>query len=44
MDGCMTKNEIKEAIKLAKKGAMEIYQLQREAIMRRYIEEEKEEE
>ena len=40
MDGCMTKSEVKEALRLAKKGAMEIYKLQREAIMRRYIIEE----
>ncbi len=40
MDGRMTKEEIKEAMKLAKKGAMEIYQLQREAIMKRFLEEE----
>ncbi len=38
MDGCMTKDEIKQAIELAKKGAMKIYELQREAIMRRYLE------
>lgn len=43
MDGRMTKDEIKEAIKLAKKGAMEIYRLQREAIMRNFIEEEENE-
>lgn len=40
MDGRMTKDEIKEAIKLAKKGAMEIYSLQREAIMKQFVEEE----
>lgn len=40
MDGRMTKEEIKEAMKLAKKGAMEIYQLQREAIMKKFLEEE----
>ena len=39
MDGKMTKEEIKEAIKLAKKGAMEIYQMQREAIMKKFIQE-----
>lgn len=42
MDGRMTKDEIKEAIKLAKKGAMEIYNLQREAIMKQFVEEEEE--
>ncbi len=36
MDGRITKEELKEAIKLAKKGAMEIYKLQREAIMKKY--------
>ncbi|MEM1578201.1 MAG: exosome complex exonuclease Rrp41 [Archaeoglobaceae archaeon] len=40
MDGRLTKDEIKEALKLAKKGAMEIYNMQREAIMRKFIEEE----
>ncbi|MFN3384593.1 MAG: exosome complex exonuclease Rrp41 [Archaeoglobaceae archaeon] len=40
MDGRMTREEIKEAINLAKKGAMEIYQLQREAIMKRFLKEE----
>lgn len=39
MDGRMTKAEIREAINLAKKGAMEIYNLQREAIMRQFVEE-----
>ncbi|MEM0215647.1 MAG: exosome complex exonuclease Rrp41 [Archaeoglobaceae archaeon] len=42
MDGRMTRDEIKEAIKLAKKGAMEIYNLQREAIMKQFVEEEEE--
>ncbi len=41
MDGSLTKDEVKEALKLAKKGAMEIYKLQREAILKRYIEEER---
>ncbi|MDI9645910.1 MAG: exosome complex exonuclease Rrp41 [Archaeoglobales archaeon] len=40
MDGQMTKEEIKMALELAKKGAMEIYKLQREAIMKRYVTEE----
>lgn len=39
MDGRMTKAEIKDAINLAKKGAMEIYNLQREAIMKQFVEE-----
>jgi len=42
MDGRMTRAEIKEAINLAKKGAMEIYSLQREAIMKQFVEEEEE--
>ncbi|MEM2727022.1 MAG: exosome complex exonuclease Rrp41 [Archaeoglobaceae archaeon] len=42
MDGRMTRAEIKEAINLAKKGAMEIYNLQREAIMKQFVEEEEE--
>ena len=37
MDGRMTKDEIRQAIELAKKGALQIYQMQREAILRRYI-------
>lgn len=37
MDGCMTKEEIKQAIELAKKGALKIYEMQREAILRRYV-------
>ena len=40
MDGCITRDELKQALRLAKKGAMEIYKLQREAILRRYILEE----
>lgn len=40
MDGRLTRDEIKEALKLAKKGAMEIYNMQREAIMKKFIEEE----
>jgi len=39
MDGRMTKEEIKEALNLAKKGAMEIYNLQREAILKQFVEE-----
>ncbi|MCQ4153463.1 MAG: exosome complex exonuclease Rrp41 [Archaeoglobales archaeon] len=38
MDGRMTRTEIKEALNLAKKGAMEIYNLQREAIMKQFVE------
>jgi hypothetical protein len=44
MDGNLTRNEVLQALQLAKKGAMEIYRLQRDAIMRRYIEEEEAEE
>ena len=36
MDGNMSKDEIRKGLELAKKGAMEIYQLQREAIMSKY--------
>jgi len=39
MDGRMTRAEIKVALNLAKKGAMEIYNLQREAIMKQFVEE-----
>ncbi len=39
MDGRMTRAEIKEALNLAKKGAMEIYNLQREAILKQFVEE-----
>ena len=42
MDGRMTADEVKRALEMAKKGAMEIYKLQREAIMRKYQSEEKE--
>lgn len=42
MDGKMTKDEIKNAVELAKKGVMEIYKLQREAIMRKFAVEEDE--
>ncbi|ADC64482.1 exosome complex exonuclease 1 [Ferroglobus placidus DSM 10642] len=44
MDGRVTKEELMQAVELAKKGAMEIYKLQREAIMRKYRVEEEEEE
>ena len=40
MDGRVTAEELRQALQLAKKGAMQIYQLQREAIMRKYIREE----
>jgi len=40
MDGRLSYDEIREGISLAKKGAMEIYQLQREAIIRKYSMEE----
>ena len=40
MDGRMTAEELKKALELAKKGAMEIYAVQRDAIMRRYRSEE----
>jgi exosome complex component RRP41 len=36
MDGKMTAEEFRKALEMAKKGAMQIYQLQREAIMRKY--------
>lgn len=39
MDGRMTRAEINVALNLAKKGAMEIYNLQREAIMKQFVEE-----
>lgn len=42
MDGKMTKDEIKNAVELAKKGVMEIYKLQREAIMKKFAVEEDE--
>jgi exosome complex component RRP41 len=40
MDGRMNVEEIKRALELAKKGALQIYQLQREAIIRKYSVEE----
>jgi exosome complex component RRP41 len=42
MDGKMTAEEVKKALKMAKNGAMQIYQLQREAIMKKYRGEEME--
>ncbi len=36
MDGRMTADEVKKALEMAKRGAMEIYKLQREAVMRKY--------
>ncbi|WP_290899867.1 exosome complex exonuclease Rrp41 [Ferroglobus sp.] len=43
MDGRVSKEELLQAVELAKKGAMEIYKLQREAIMKKYKVEEVEE-
>lgn len=40
MDGRVTLEELKLALKLAKKGAMQIYQLQRDALLRKYVGEE----
>ncbi len=40
MDGRMTVEEVKKGIELAKKGAMEIYRMQREAVMKKYVKEE----
>jgi exosome complex component RRP41 len=40
MDGRVSKEELKMALEIAKKGAMQIYQLQREAILKKYIREE----
>ncbi|AEA47062.1 exosome complex exonuclease Rrp41 [Archaeoglobus veneficus] len=42
MDGKMSAEEMKKALELAKKGAMQIYNIQREAIMRKYSREEEE--
>jgi len=39
MDGRMTREELKKALELAKKGALKIYEMQREAILRKYIKE-----
>lgn len=38
MDGCMTTDEVRRAIELAKMGAMKIYEMQRGAIMKKYLE------
>ena len=40
MDGRVTKEELIEALKLAKKGALEIYRMQKEAIKSKYLTEE----
>ena len=40
MDGKVTREELKIALEMAKKGAMQIYQLQREAVLKKYIREE----
>jgi len=40
MDGRVTKSELIEALKMAKKGALEIYKMQKEAIKSRYVIEE----
>jgi len=40
MDGRVTKSELIEALKLAKKGALEIYRMQKEAIKSKYLTEE----
>lgn len=37
MDGSMTKNEIRQAIELAKRGALKIYEMQKEAILKKYL-------
>lgn len=36
MDGLLTKSEFEQAVELAKKGAREVYKLQKEALKRRY--------
>uniref|UniRef100_A0A7C3UJR5 Exosome complex component Rrp41 n=1 Tax=Geoglobus ahangari TaxID=113653 RepID=A0A7C3UJR5_9EURY len=43
MDGRVTKSELMEALQMAKKGALEIYRMQKEAIKSRYIIEEADE-
>lgn len=43
MDGKMTYEELKQGVELAKKGVQEIYNLQRDAILRKYAVEEVEE-
>lgn len=40
MDGRVTREELKMALEIAKKGAMQIYQMQREAIIKKYVKEE----
>ncbi len=40
MDGKVTREELKIALEMAKKGAMQIYQLQREAVLKKYVGEE----
>jgi len=40
MDGRLTVDELKSALELAKRGAMKIYKLQRDAILKRYVGEE----
>ncbi len=42
MDGRVSKDEFKEALEMAKKGAMEIYRMQKEAIKAKYVVEEEE--
>lgn len=37
MDGCMTRDEIRQSIELAKMGALKIYEMQREAILKKYL-------
>ena len=37
MDGRLSRDELMEALKMAKKGALEIYRMQKEAIKSRYI-------
>ncbi|WP_457590855.1 exosome complex exonuclease Rrp41 [Geoglobus sp.] len=43
MDGRVTKDEFRQALEMAKKGAMEIYRMQKEAIKAKYVVEEVEE-
>ncbi len=40
MDGRMTVDEVKKGLQMAKRGAMQIYEMQRDAIMRKYHTEE----
>jgi exosome complex component RRP41 len=37
LDGKLTKDEFKECLNLAIKGCMQVYKLQREALMRKYF-------